>query len=112
MNTIAWETEMKKGLVELLVLKIIRKEKTFASKIVAEVLNCSATPITSNTIYPLLARLQKAGYILCSWEEETAYKQPRKCYTLSDEGKIYLGAIEEKWNNFQNFINNIDSTQN
>lgn len=49
-----------------------------------------AADIKSGTLYPLLARLEKSGWIASSWEEADAAdlgRGKRKYYQLTDKGK-------------------------
>ena len=54
---------------------------------------------TESTVYPLLRRLQKEGYLQSTWQESEEGLPPRKYYALTAEGEAYVAAMDEEWNN-------------
>jgi len=51
---------------------------------------CKEAGLRSGTIYPLLARLERAGWLKSSWEEldpSEAGRPPRRLYRLTGEGE-------------------------
>ncbi len=62
---------------------------------------------TESTIYPLLRRLQKEGYLQSVWQDSAEGLPPRKYYSLTQEGEEYLSAMTKEWTNLLNAISNL-----
>lgn len=58
---------------------------------------CRDTGIKPGVLYPILARFEKAGLLVSSWQspDEMVDKQylPRRYYTLTEKGRAELGAL-------------------
>ena len=55
------------------------------------------------TLYPVLYRLEDAGYVQSNWEStEKRRGVPRKYYTITPKGMTHLSEAQ---NEFYNFIN-------
>jgi DNA-binding PadR family transcriptional regulator len=52
-------------------------------------------PIDSNTLYPLLRRLEKRDLLVSQWD--TTEGKPRKYYVLSEQGKQVLEHLRDNW---------------
>lgn len=57
---------------------------------------------TESTVYPLLRRLQKENYLQSTWQESAEGLPLRKYYSLTQEGKEYLEAMNREWENLLN----------
>jgi len=81
--------QIRKGVVELAVLALLASGERYGSQIVDELAARPALALTSGTVYPLLARLLKAGLIASTWRESPV-GPPRKYYALTDAGRTRL----------------------
>ena len=52
--------------------------------------------VTESTIYPLLRRLTKEGY-LSTYNRESNEGPPRKYYSMTVEGEVYLATLIREW---------------
>jgi DNA-binding PadR family transcriptional regulator len=52
-------------------------------------------PIDSNTLYPLLRRLEKKELLKSEWD--TTEGKPRKYYVLSNQGKQVYQQLQKNW---------------
>jgi PadR family transcriptional regulator PadR len=95
---------IKKGLLELAVLKIISSNKVYAADIL-EKLGQTEFATKDGTLYPLLSRLKREGALNYEWAESEA-GPPRKYYGLTDRGKEQLEALVKYWKNLDSTINN------
>lgn len=77
--------EIRKGLLVLAVLRVISRKKAYSAEILLE-LGKTDFSTQEGTLYPLLSRLKREGYIEHEWVE-SAGGPPRKYYFLSVEGK-------------------------
>jgi len=55
------------------------------------------------TLYPLLARLRKAGLVETSWQE-SAEGPPRRYYSLTPDGRSTLAAFKRTWRPFRDAV--------
>jgi len=56
----------------------------------------------ANTLYPLLRRLEKQGYLVSEWN--TGEARPRKFYCTSPEGVDLLQNLVTEWSNLTTSI--------
>ncbi len=87
--------ELRKGVLELAVLKIISDRERYGYDII-EVLKDGSLATSEGTIYPLLTRLKNEGLIIYKWEESDK-GPPRKYYTISDKGRELMAELLEEW---------------
>ena len=50
------------------------------------------TGVASGTLYPMLMRLERRGYLESAWEEPRSGRPPRHTYRLTPEGARYAAA--------------------
>lgn len=96
---------IKKGLLELVVLKIISKSKVYAADILAR-LNATEFASQEGTLYPLLSRLRRDGVVEYEWVESEA-GPPRKYYRLTAKGEGHLNSLMEYWSSLDSTIKNL-----
>lgn len=98
------DTQFKKGVVELCILKIMAKADLYGY----EVINKLAEPlnINENTIYPILRRLTEQNYFE-TYSKETNFGAPRKYYHLTMKGKKYLEEKITAWVEFNQAVKEI-----
>jgi PadR family transcriptional regulator PadR len=59
-----------------------------------------ATGLSSGTLYPVLARLEQAGWVTSTWEEvdpSRAGRPPRRYYRLTAVGVRQAASLREEW---------------
>src|SRR5699024_680926 len=89
------EAQMRKGVLEYCILSILSQGEAYTSDILKELKNGKMI-VVEGTIYPLLNRLRTAKLLSYRWEESNS-GPPRKYYSLTDEGKIFLIQLEKGW---------------
>lgn len=105
MNPEKAKIQMRKGILELCILSIIKRGDLYASDIIGE-LKSAEMIVVEGTLYPLLTRLKNAKLLSYRWEESTS-GPPRKYYSLTEEGEIFLNELKSTWNNLQQTVNRI-----
>jgi PadR family transcriptional regulator, regulatory protein PadR len=90
------QAQMRKGVLEFCILSILSKEEIYPSDIIAR-MKTSRLIVVEGTLYPLLTRLKNAGLLKYRWEESKS-GPPRKYYSLTDEGRKFLGELQGTWN--------------
>lgn len=58
---------------------------------------------SEGTIYPLLGRLRKDGWVKTSWQE-SASGPPRRYYGLTDNGRDALEYFKGEWVRFRDAV--------
>ena len=101
-------TQMKKGVVEYIVLATIAKGEVYASDII-DILKQNDLIIVEGTLYPLLSRL-KTEWLLNYSRVESLQGPPRKYYVLTDKGKESLWVMRKTWSGLASTVNKIDSS--
>jgi PadR family transcriptional regulator PadR len=59
----------------------------------------SALEVTDGTLYPVLYRLERAGFVGIRWETPER-GVPRKYYRLTPAGQDELRQLTQEWNSF------------
>lgn len=95
---------MKKGLLELCILGIIRREgEAYPSDVLVQ-LKEARLVVLEGTLYPLLMRLKNAGMLTYRWEESTG-GPPRKYYTLTPDGELFYQSLLKSWQELSYSVN-------
>jgi len=97
------KAQMRKGVLEYCILSILQKEDAYVAEIL-KTLKDAKMLVVEGTIYPLLTRLKNAELLTYRWEESTS-GPPRKYYSLTTNGKIFLEELNSTWNDLQNAVN-------
>lgn len=90
--------QFKKGVLELIVLKSVRKRDMYGYELVEEV--SEVIDVNEGTIYPLLKRLTNERYFE-TYLRESKEGPPRKYYHVTAAGILYGDDLEREWNEFQ-----------
>ena len=96
---------IRKGLLELVVLKVIAAHKVYAADIIKH-LSGTEFATQEGTLYPLLSRLRRDGIVAYEWAESDA-GPPRKYYELTDLGRTQLFQLDQYWNSLHDTIKTI-----
>ena len=95
------ERELKRGSLELIVLHLLEPREAYGYEIVSKVTDRTngALGVTDGTLYPVLYRLERAGWVDVRWETP-ARGVPRKYYRLTSAGREELGRLKGEWQAF------------
>lgn len=102
----AWASQLRKGVLELAVLALVAREARYGSQIVDELAARPALAITAGTVYPLLARLARAGLVRTTWQESPV-GPPRKYYALTSSGRGQLAAMAAAFGDISSALNDL-----
>lgn len=99
------ERELKRGTLEMLLLRILAEEPAHGYKLVSQLKARSGGHfhIKEGTLYPVLYRLEEAELVVPEWEQE-GRGVPRKVYRLTPAGKKRVGELTEAWQSFASAI--------
>ena len=93
--------ELRRGSLELIVLHMLEPGEAYGYEIVSKLTaeTDGALGVTDGTLYPVLYRLERGGFVEVRWETQPR-GVPRKYYRLTGEGREELGRLKTEWNAF------------
>ena len=91
-----WSTQVRKGMLEFCILNAIKGKSLYGYDIVRTLRGIEGLVISEGTIYPILSRLKREGFVKTTIKESTE-GPPRKYYELTEEGEKILGRMNEYW---------------
>ena len=102
-----WKSQIKRGTLEFCILLMIRQRPSYGYEIISTLEKYHIVAAKENTIYPLLRRLLKEGYISSSGQESVEGWPPRKYYSMTDAGLAYLAAMSGEWEHLLHAIHEL-----
>jgi PadR family transcriptional regulator PadR len=102
------DRELKKGSAELLILSLVEGRPRHGYEIgqLIEVRSRGALRFNVASLYPLLYRLEKRGWIRGRWVEKAGQRR-RRYYRLTLAGKKILAAQRAGWRGFVEAVGRI-----
>jgi len=99
-------SQLRRGVLEYCVMAALRDGERYGYELVSslgEILS------SEGTIYPLLSRLRKDGWVKTSWQE-SASGPPRRYYSLTNSGRAALELFKGEWVRFRDAVDqNLDT---
>lgn len=92
----SWVSQLRKGLVELLVLVALRQREAYGYELLQRLAGRRGLELTESTLYPVLARLAGEQYVAVRQEPSPA-GPPRRYYRLTAAGKKRLEEMLRHW---------------
>ena len=89
---------IKRGTAELAVLSVLEDRPLHGYEMARRIEQQTqgALRFTLASLYPLLYRLEKRGWVRGAWETSGTGRR-RRCYRLTTEGKKRLAPIRREW---------------
>jgi transcriptional regulator len=106
------EDEWKKGSAELLILSLLEDQPRHGYEIgkLIEVRSGGTLHFHVASLYPLLYRLEKRGWIQGRWVEKPNQRR-RRFYRLTAEGHRVLAEQRKKWEEFAEAVGRVAGVQ-
>ena len=98
-------TQMKKWILEYLILSIVSKGDVYANDIITKLKKANLI-VVEWTMYPLLSRL-KSEKLLEYVRVESVQWPPRKYYRLTKRWQDTLDVMHQVWNDLNSSVNKI-----
>ena len=90
-------TQMYKGVIELALMSLLADGAEYGLRILDGLRTQAGLDLAEGTLYPLLHRLEKGGWIVAEWRHEIEASHPRKYYRLTSEGAAELAEQSRTW---------------
>lgn len=107
------DRELKKGSAELLILSLVESRARHGYEIskLIEARSDGVLSFNVASLYPLLYRLEKRGWIEGRWVEKAGQRR-RRFYKLTKDGRKVLAAQRSTWESFVAAVSRITETEN
>lgn len=104
-----YERQMKKGVLDMLVLKLLESEPRYGYQIIQELKDKSGDvfSLKDGTLYPILYRLEDDGLVVSRWSEAVGKQVQRKYYEITQTGRSELKSIEQTWQSIASGISQV-----
>jgi PadR family transcriptional regulator PadR len=111
-NLPAFDRELKKGSAELLILSLVEARPRHGYDIgkLIEKRSKGTLHFHVASLYPLLYRLEKRGWIQGRWVEKAGQRR-RRYYRLTSKGQEVLASQRHGWQVFVEAINRITGAE-
>lgn len=94
MNLTEWKSQVKRGVLEYIILMLIQSREYYGYEIIATLKQYESLSAKESTIYPLLKRLEKEQYLESIWKDVSDGLPPRKYYQITKEGKKLIKEMK------------------
>lgn len=103
-----FQTALKKGSMELLLLSILTDKPRHGYDIgkLIELRSGGKLQFRISSLYPVLCRMEKRGWISGRWVEEKGERR-RRFYRLTPQGKKMLAEQQACWREFADAVDQI-----
>lgn len=105
MNIENTKAQMRKGVLEFCILSILSDGEHYPTEIIDK-MKSARLLVVEGTLYPLLTRLKNDGLLSYRWVESQS-GPPRKYFTLTDDGKVFLKELIDGWKELTDSVNQI-----
>jgi PadR family transcriptional regulator PadR len=89
-------SQLLKGVLDMCLLALIDQEPSYGYEMVAKLQGNGLHLVSEGSIYPLLSRLQKQGFIE-GYFVESSGGPPRKYYRIAEKGREQLADWRTEW---------------
>jgi PadR family transcriptional regulator PadR len=96
-------THLRRGALEYCVLAMVGGGRMYGLDIARRLTADGVLMSSEGTLYPLLARLRKAGLVETTWQESST-GPPRRYYSLTPQGHEALAAFRRTWKPFRDAV--------
>jgi PadR family transcriptional regulator PadR len=99
-------SQLRRGVLEYCVLSLLADEELYGFDLVRRLGEVDGMVTSEGTIYPLLSRLRREGWVSTRWgPSETG--PPRRYYALTEDGRAVLAGFVEDWSRFRDAVDQL-----
>lgn len=99
-------SQMLKGILDSCILQVIQRKETYGYEISVELQQFGFIDISEGTIYPLLLRLEKNGWIQAIYRESTIGPK-RKYFSITNLGTQELQSFLQHWEELKHAVDTL-----
>ena len=98
--------QMKKGTLDMLVLKLLEREEKYGYQLISELRERSGgiVSLKEGTLYPILYRMEDNGLVVSRMAAKTERESARKYYAITQQGRTALGEMFAVWDEFNGCV--------
>jgi PadR family transcriptional regulator len=101
---------MRRGTLEFCVLALLESGAQYGVELARRLGGERALLTSEGTLYPLLSRLRRTGWVSTNWQESPT-GPPRRYYSLTPAGQAALGHFRTEWTAFRDTVDRIVRTE-
>jgi len=98
--------QLRRGVLEYCVLSLLGDEELYGFDLVRRLSDVDGMVISEGTIYPLLSRLRREGWVTTTWAESGS-GPPRRYYAVTPEGRRALHEFAAQWRRFRDAVDQL-----
>ncbi|MGV6812496.1 MAG: PadR family transcriptional regulator [Brevirhabdus sp.] len=106
----SWIGQMRKGVAEFCVLAVLARGEAYGYEILTKISDHDSLMLKESTLYLLLGRLQKEGFVTLRMEK-SAKGPPRRYFRLTPSGKSRLADMRAFWAVFEADVDKVTGAQ-
>jgi PadR family transcriptional regulator PadR len=99
-------SQLRRGALEYCVLALLADAERYGFEIVRTLGSIDGMVTGEGTLYPLLSRLKKDGFVSTTWRDSDS-GPPRKYYAITAEGRRALADFTTEWLRFRDAVDTI-----
>ena len=97
---------LRRGALEFCILGALERNQAYGYELTRILEDAGPLIGGEGTMYPLLARLRRSGWVTTSWQESTT-GPPRRYYQLTTAGRDALAVFRGIWPTFVGAVNSL-----
>ena len=101
-----WYIHIKHGLLELCILNLIEKDPMYGYQMVERLEKAPGMAVSEGTIYPLLSRLRREGYLKSRLTGSPGGPK-RRVYELTTAGRLHIKSMNKAWRQISDTISHL-----
>ena len=103
-------TQLRRGVLEHCVLSLLALHgELYGFDLVRRLAEVDGMVTSEGTIYPLLSRLRREGWVITTWRESAA-GPPRRYYAITPAGRHALTGFRVEWRRFRDSVDTLLGT--
>lgn len=92
-----WLSQIKRGTLEYVIMMLVKNNDRYGYDLIQTLDDYPMLKAKESTIYPLLRRLLKNGYLESYWQNMEDGIPARKYYRITENGISYLKQLNDDW---------------
>ena len=102
-NAVAGLSQLRRGALEHCVLALLVAGPSYGFDLIKQLSTGRNLVASEGTIYPLLSRLRRNGFVTTHWATSDS-GPPRRYYSITEEGTLALHGFVLGWGDFRDSV--------